>query len=433
MRPNPDPSRPRRTIPFDQACSLLQGALDGPFRQDVVDHVAGAPDFKTALLRLRDGMRTHAWKLGARRLDLARLVTEYDQLTRVDGFRVLHDWDGKADTVTGDTIPVQVSSYVIDQRGDGKPDRIALAILLDYYFFYLLALLSLRVWDDDLPDANLDRLNELLGQLQGATGSGQRFAANAETLILVATSHFEIEEHGYGQLLERSRLLNHAHRLQMALSHAVCMGCHLRYGFEATYGRDTVAMRDDNGTDYPWLSFALATLMDEYARLQAEGIDGIAREDVIEGIANGLSPDPKAFVGESLTGSAATDSERSRLSEQFHAHRQELVAAFEPYRPPSDGYSPLSLFFNFSHNVLKGMIVDAALWGEARALTLNDLFTARPRDGAESASKEKLAKTLMRYARASPDRVRGRLMPAIVYDPSTGRQAFTVMLRKLQE
>ena len=44
------------------------------------------------------------------------------------------------------------------------------------------------------------------------------------------------------------------------------MGSHLRFGFEATYGRDTVVMRDDNVADYPWLCFALATLMREYAR-----------------------------------------------------------------------------------------------------------------------------------------------------------------------
>ncbi len=49
------------------------------------------------------------------------------------------------------------------------------------------------------------------------------------------------------------------------------MGSHLRFGFEATYGRDTVVMRDDNVADYPWLCFALLTVMQEYARLDAAG------------------------------------------------------------------------------------------------------------------------------------------------------------------
>ena len=39
----------------------------------------------------------------------------------------------------------------------------------------------------------------------------------------------------------------------------------------------------------------------------------------------------------------------------------------------------------------------------------------------------------MGYARANPDRIRGRLMPVIVYDPSTGRQAFSVTMRKIRE
>ena len=59
----------------------------------------------------------------------------------------------------------------------------------------------------------------------------------------------------------------------MALGHAASMGSHLRFGFEATYARDTVIMRNDNVTDYPWLSFSLATLMREYSRMRDEGAE----------------------------------------------------------------------------------------------------------------------------------------------------------------
>jgi hypothetical protein len=38
----------------------------------------------------------------------------------------------------------------------------------------------------------------------------------------------------------------------------------------------------------------------------------------------------------------------------------------------------------------------------------------------------------MGYARAHPDRIRGRLMPVIVYDPEAGHRAFAVTLRKLR-
>src|SRR5262249_42073075 len=153
-------------------------------------------------------------------------------------------------------------------------------------FFHVLTLFSLRIWDEGDADANLDRVSHLLTALQGPDGSGQPFAANAETLILIATSHFELQERGYDKLLARVRLLNDRHRTAIALGHAGSMGCHLRFGFEATYRRDTSLMRGDNVADYPWLCFALATLMQEYSRRKAEGAadEGDA---LAEGILNG--------------------------------------------------------------------------------------------------------------------------------------------------
>jgi hypothetical protein len=62
-------------------------------------------------------------------------------------------------------------------------------------------------------------------------------------------------------------------------------------------------------------------------------------------------------------------------------------------------------------------------------LTFNDLLTAN----GEGAQKERLATTLMGYARASPDTINGRPTPVIVYDPESGREAFGVTMRKLKE
>jgi hypothetical protein len=78
--------------------------------------------------------------------------------------------------------------------------------------------------------------------------------------------------------------------------------------------------------------------------------------------------------------------------------------------------------------------VDALLAGEPWALTINDLATGIEHEGAANAqAKEMLARTLMAYARANPHKIRGRLMPVIVYDPQAGRQAFSVTMRKLKE
>ena len=396
---------------FDEACRLLDTALTGGVRRQIVAEAAAAKHGR-ALVALRDAMRADVVKAGGRRFDFAPFVRAFDRRSRADGFHVLHDWDGRADAVNADTIPVDVANYLIDRHADPPPDAATPAILLDYYFMHLLALLALRVWDDGDADANLDRLERLRVALQGPDGSGQPFAADAETLLLIATAHFEIEERGYAVLLDKTAALNRVHRVAIALGHATSIGCHLRFGFEATYGRDTVVMRDDNRADYPWLRFAVTTLMEEYARAPSDPI--------AEGILNGLSADAKALTGAPPFG------------DLFRAHRAPLLDAFRRLRPTERAYSPLSFFFNFSHNVVKGTVVDALRRGAPWTPTLNDLLTALPAEDAGGA-KQRLATTLMGYARAHPDRIRWQLMPVIVYDPRAGAQAFAITLRKCSE
>ena len=424
---------PKQVITFDAACAAVEQLLHGTAREEIVDDVSQSRDLRQALLRLRDRMRSNVWRLGANQIDLERIVKRYDGHTRRDGFHVLHDWDGTADVVNKDAIPVDVLHYVIGKRGGEPASRVVLAMLLDYHFLHILALLSLRIWDDGDADGHLSRLNRLLGDLQGGNGSGQRFVANAETLLLIATSHFEAVERGYGTLLARVQALNRSHRVNIALGHAASIGSHLRFGFEATYRRDTVAMREDNVADYPWLCFSLTTMMTEYIRMQSEGTQGPERERVVEAMLNGVSADPRAFVGTAPPSLSACEAERAGFRDGFHRYRRDLLEEFEGQRPSDRTYSPLSFFFNFSHNILKGTVIDALLRGEAWPLTFNDLLTGVPRAEPAAAAKETLATTLMGYARANPDRIHGRLMPVIVYDPRTGRQAFAAAMRKLRE
>jgi hypothetical protein len=65
-------------------------------------------------------------------------------------------------------------------------------------------------------------------------------------------------------------------------------------------------------------------------------------------------------------------------------------------------------------------------------VTFDDLLTGL---GAEEELQYRaaLARTLMDYARANPQTIRGRLMPVIVYDPSAGRRAFGVAMQKLRD
>jgi hypothetical protein len=418
---------------FGSVCDALEAALSSQFRADVVRQLSTSPTLGAALGRLREAMRTDVWSIGEQRLTLALAVRTYDRQTRDEGFHVLHDWDGVAAHVNPDTIPVDVLDYIAGQRGSDPFDPIAPAILIDYYFMHVLSLLTLRAWDEGDADDNLDRVDALLRHLQGPGGSGQRFCDDAATLLLIATAHYEREEWGYDLLLARTRTLNQHHRAAIALGHGVAMGCHLRFGFEATYGRDTSLMRNDNVADYPWLCFALATLMDEYHLIRQAGPAVLGRRGAVESMLNGMTADPRAFLGAGPSSLAAHEVERARFRERFLTYRDDLVGEFEAFQPGAADYSPLSFFFNFSHNVMKGQAVDSLLWSLPWPVGLNDLFTSEARHEPPERSRETLARTLTAYARTNPHKIRGRLMPVIVYDPEAGYRAFRLTLRRLLE
>lgn len=418
-------------IPFEQTCAILESALRGSARQEIVDEFASAKSLGAALQQLRDAMRANRFRARGHQMFLDRAITAYDGRTRAEGFHILHDWDGVAQQTNPDIIPIDVLHFLAGQRGAEPAGRVELAILLDYYFMHVLALLTMRIWDEGDADENLALVDALLAELQGPNGSGHQFAADAATLLLIGTSHYEPHEWGYDRLLSRVRTLSERHQFEIGLGHAASMGCHLRFGFEAQCGRDTLALRDDNVADYPWLCFALAVVMREYCRLADANIENQDRTIIEEALLNGLTPDARAFVGALPPVLSRSESDRARFADGFAARKDALLEAFQRHRPTDAAYSPLSFFFNFSHNVVKGTVVDALLWGEAWDVSMNDLLTGVPRAGLEEGSPQLLATTLMGYARSNPDRIRGRLMPVIVYDPQAGRRAYSVTIEKL--
>jgi hypothetical protein len=438
--------RSSAAVTFESACALFEPLVAAGVRRDLAADMADAPTLAASLGRLRECLTANAFTVGGRRVSLERVARAFDRVTREEGFHVLNDWDGKSDRVNENSIPVDVLDYIVRERGGDPADAGVVAVLIDYYLVHVLELFALRAWDAGDADENLDRIAALLEQLQGPGGSGQAFVNGAESLLLLATSHFELHERGYALLLDRVRTLNRDHQTRIAVSHAASMGSHLRFGFEASYARDTIFMRDDNVADYPWLCFALLNVMraldasrnvelrTENLELRTENLElgTQSAEPLVEALLNGLSADARAFVGEpppSLTGAEA---ERAEFSERFHARREELLGAFEPFRPNEREYSPLSFFFNFAHNVRKGAVVDALLRRQPWTVSFDDLLTGLPRGDARNADKHALATTLMTYARLNPDRIRGQLMPVIVYDPAAGRQAFGTTLRRLK-
>ena len=418
---------------LETACGLIASVLDGPARREIVAAAGATADGRQALRRLREPMRTHTWRIGSRTVALDGPVQALDRHVRDDGFHVLHDWDGKAERVNTDTIAINVLDYVVEKAGPDPANPNVLAILVDYYFSYLLMLLATDALGRQDAGAQLDELNRLVAFLQGPDGSGQLFAADAETLFLIGTSHFESKEGAYDTVLERARRLPFPHRRAIALGHAATLGSHLRFGYQVTYVKSYQLMRDDNGVDYRWLSFALSVLLEEYERQLQGGTGGVDRGILIEAIANGLSADPAAFLTDSPHESFAPHlDEWSGLRDRLLRYRAELLDALKPCRPLDRAYSPIALFFNFSHNVLKGTVADALNWGEAWHVSFNDLLTGVPEGDPRATARQKLARTLMAYATAHPDSIGGRLSPVIVYDPTTGRRLFAEVIRCLE-
>jgi hypothetical protein len=389
---------------FDDVAGQLAMVLDGGLRRSCVDTLAeSSVTMGDALGQLRLAMRTHTWKGDGRRVVMVKTVQACDRLTQDEGFHALHDWDGIADHVNPEIIPVDVLDFVRRIRGGHRADSTTLAILVDYYFFHVLSLLALRAWDTDDPDRALGRVGTLTDLLQGEDGSGQPFVGDPETLLLLATSHFEPDERGYETLLNRVRDLSADRQLAVGLGHAACTGSHLRFGFQATYARNTEAMRKDNFADYPWLHFAADAVLREYEQR------GGAK--MAEALFNSLTADTTWLL------------DSGPFSERLRGLFAQLLPAFQALEPGPQSYSPLSLFFNFSHNVLKGTVIDALLRGDAWTVSFNDLLTGPSGGRSATSSREALALTLMGYARRHPHRIRGQLMPVIVYDPVAGRVA----------
>lgn len=410
--------RALRTSAFRTLAASLEDLLDGPWRRTCVARACERPTLADALATLRPAMRTHLWPNGSRRIALGAAVVDLDTRTRRDGFHALNDWDGIAAHVNPEIIPVDVLDFVQRMAPQRPSSPVTVGVLLDYYFFHLLCLLSLRVWDDEQPGEDLQLTGRLLDLLQGPHGSGQPFVRHAETLLLIATSHYEPDEHGYTELLERVSTLPWPARATVAREHAGCLGAHLRFGYLATYGRDAAAMRDDNAADYPWLIWALDTVLDDIARAAAQGDDARWAAHV-EALCGGLTADTPAML------------EHPRIGPRLHALDGRVRDHLRTLEPRRDRWSPLSFFFNFSYNVIKGTVIDAALREDVWTVSYSEMLCSPPAGPGAATSRAALAETLMTYARQHPHRIRGAWLPVVAWDPDAGHAAWQSTMQHL--
>lgn len=415
------------------ALGELESALTGGARAEIVSGIMRTGGEEDWFRRLRSGMGVHGFRTGSTTTTFDKWVKRLDAQTQQDGFRVLHAWDHNGHRFTEDIVPVLMLDFHQRARSENSKAAVSLAILLDYYFLHLLALCAMRVWDDADADANLDRLTELVGALQGPHGSGHHFVDDAETLLIYALSQFHPEEQAYDRLIQRVTQLSERHQVTFATVSTTVLSAHLRWGLWLMYGRDVVRMRNDNVGDYPWLLNSVLTLLRGYARLVDGDVTGEERARVVAGLVHGLAADPWAFKGKAPPALADYGSEYAEVWDLLRRYGARLLEDFQAHRPSKETYSPLALHFNFPHNTLVAIVTLALLEGRAQPLSLNDLFVQDRTDPADDKGKERLARTLMAFSRSSPDRLGYQGAMLVAYDPLTGLRSFSMTMDVLKK
>jgi hypothetical protein len=413
--------RARPDLTYASACETLAGALGGDFRARFLDTLDPETDPERACQTVRAAMRSHV--LGD--LHLNRIVQSFDQRTRRTGLHVLESWNYREHRFADEIIPVLMLDRCDLAAIPPEKRREALAILLDFYFFTVLGLIIARAWDDGEPTANVARANQLLDLLHGPNGTGMRLVDDAETLLLVAVSHYHPEEEAYNTLSYHIEQLRDDHLLRLSLACAPALGSHLRWGLRFMYRRDVAEMRADNVVDYPWLVLSLHRLMREL-----ESVGDQAPWPLVCAFLNGFTADPWFVAGKAPDWLSSHQQEHAEVRAFVADHRDRLLHLFEPHIPSSKTYSPLGFDNNFLCNTAVAMVA-TALQNRESSFTLNSLFTPPERNGNASVAAESYARSLMTYARANGGSPTGAAL--IMYDPYEAAHAFNVASTVLRD
>lgn len=412
----------------------LESLLRGSFRKQFIDELLGAREFSRALNVLRSSMKSHTFKSAGSSFSLGNVVKTLDDRTKAEGFEVFHSWNHSDHTFSNDSTPVLMVDHFARMVLKDQDERVCLSLLLDIYFFHVLALCCIRSWDDDQPQENFDKITRLLEWLQGSSGSGHQFVENAETLLVLAVSQYHPVDQAYDALIERIWALDSRRQVRFSLISAAVLGGHLRWGSRAMYSRDVVKMRADNEGDYPWLLHSLTTLMEEYVRLRESGVENQDRQEIIKALLNGLTPDPWAFFRMPPPVSLALYSEKHQLLQQLLAtYAEELATEFIAVQPTLKGYSALAFHFNFPHNILNALLMVCLSEGSVQSFSLNDLLSGGVSDSPKIDELNQVALKLMLFAGSNRDRVGPQGTKLIIYDPHVGLAHCNMVLSTMKK
>lgn len=275
-------------------------------------------------------------------------------------------------------------------RWPGQKGRVRYAYnLFNLYVLRYVALLTLRLWDEDAEGAGtrLAELQQILDRLwQHSPADQPRLVCDVRWLIPVALSPTTDSLAGYFRFAERiAATLNEADRteiqrawVQTGAGHLCSQLRHLsvRKGTGVNDAELVLLTRKTNALDVCLLMEGLVTLFQAYAAALA-GNDATRRRELAVAICQAISPDPELyllrldllapytmieelFVSTHEDGNASLTPLGERHLQLLAEYRTQLKALAPALledsrrcRPEPGAYAPYGALFGFSSNILE--------------------------------------------------------------------------------
>ncbi|HEY7387985.1 MAG TPA: hypothetical protein VH640_05720 [Bryobacteraceae bacterium] len=305
-------------------------------------------------------------------------------------------------------------------RWPGRNGRMHYAhTLFNLYVIRCLALLSMRLWDED-PSSAGGRLAEIQGVLDELWRSSPAdqpvMVRDARWLIPLAQSLITDELAPYFEVARQvAETLPEADRIEVWKAHVRMLGGHLTSQIRHYGTKDGVPInehsvvirtRTSNALDLALLVQGLVGLLKAYDRALQSG-DERMRLDMAGAICQGISPDPELFLNrvDLLSGYSmiehvflARDREGhvvySPLGRRYVQMLKEYGALIDRlrkplrddcprFRPVDGGCSPYGVIFGLPSNLIEHMALKALQRDAETRFSLEDVFD----DGNTSAAK----------------------------------------------
>lgn len=297
----------------------------------------------------------------------------------------------------------------------GQKGRVRFAhTLFNLYVVRSLALLCMRLWDDDESgvSARLSHLQGILDQLWlGSPADQPRLVRDVRWLFPVAMSPTTDSLAGYFHIAERiAETFAEADRVETQKAWVQTGAGHLRSQLRDLAMRRGVALDDDdnslvlltrmsNALDVSLLMEGLVTLLEAYQRSLQSG-DDKQRVELAAAICQGISPDPDLFVNRLdllgpytmiehlfVTTNAAGHAVYTAMGRRHRALLQQYAALIDRLAQPlyedcrqsrtADGtYSPYGVLYGFASNLLELMAFKTLQRDAMTDFSMEDIFTA---------------------------------------------------------